>query len=376
MTKVAFLSFDYGEYSVRLASALAENASVLLLLPEGLADSYLPQLDPRVVLQTFPRIRLREPMAQMRRNRWIHRQLRDFRADVLHLQQGSMWFNLSLSSGLPYPVVLTVHDAEPHVGDKLSQKTPYFFWKLGFRKADQIITHSYYVRDMLRARLTIPSRLLHVIPHLQVGGAVESPHHVPDDGKTILFFGRIWPYKGLDVLINAERWMAAQAQDYKIIIAGEGEDFGRYRQMMMNPDRFEVINRHISEAEANLLFRRASVVVLPYIEASQSGVIPVAYTYRKPVIASNVGGLPEMVDDGVTGLLVPPRDEKQLAAAIVKLLKDKELRFRMGAAGERKLEHECGAAVVAHRTLEVYRIASLEHRRRTLERPRARVYSP
>jgi glycosyltransferase involved in cell wall biosynthesis len=376
MMKVAFLSFDYGEYSVRLASALAQHSSVLLLLPAGLADSYLSQLDPRVEFRTFPRIRLREPMAQMRRNRWVRRQLHDFRADVLHLQQGSMWFNLSLSSGCPFPVVLTVHDAEPHIGDKLSQKTPYFFWKLGFRQADQVITHSYYVRDMLQGRLGIPTHSLHVIPHLQVGGAVESPHEVLDDGKTILFFGRIWPYKGLDFLIRAEPWIAAQSQDYKIIIAGEGEDFGRYHQMMVNPERFEVINRHIPEPEANLLFRRASVVVLPYIEASQSGVIPVAYTYGKPVVASNVGGLPEMIEDGVTGLLVPPRDDQKLAAAIVKLLKDKALRHSMGAAGERKIQRECSPAVVAQHTLDVYRIAALEHRRFTLKSLRARVRIP
>jgi glycosyltransferase involved in cell wall biosynthesis len=376
MIKVAFLSFDYGEYSVRLASALAEHSSVLLLLPAGLADSYLSQLDPRVVLRTFPRIRLREPVAQMRRNRWVRRQLHDFRADVLHLQQGSMWFNLSLSSGFPCPVVLTVHDAEPHIGDKLSQKTPYLFWKLGFHKADQIITHSHYVKDMLQGRLGIPTRVLHVIPHLQVGGAVESTHQVTDDDKTILFFGRIWPYKGLDVLIRSEPWIAAQNHDCKIIIAGEGEDLGRYRQMMVNPERFEIINRHIPESEANILFRRASVVVLPYIEASQSGVIPVAYTYSKPVVASNVGGLPEMIEDGETGLLVPPRDEQKLAAAIVKLLKDKALRRNMGAAGKRKIEHECGPAAVAQHTLDVYRIASMGHRRVSLNTARERLRLP
>ena len=70
------------------------------------------------------------------------------------------------------------------------------------------------------------------------------------------------------------------------------------------------------------LFQQASVVALPYIEASQSGVVPLAYMHMKPVVATTVGGLPEMVDDGRTGYLVPPRDEQALATAVVRLLRD------------------------------------------------------
>ena len=355
--RVAFLSFDFGEYSVRLASALAEYSSILLLLPEGLADPFLADLDERVTYRSFPRARFRQPLNQMRRNRWLIHQLCSFGADLLHLQQGSMWFNISLQFEHRFPIVLTVHDPRPHIGDKLSSKTPYFFWKLGFRQADQIIAHNRYVKDILHYQLGVPVQSLHVIPHLQLGQGNRIVASTRDDNHTILFFGRIWPYKGLKYLIRAEPLISRQIPGVKIVIAGEGENFEPYRQMMVHPERFVILNRHIPEEETSRLFQEASVVVLPYIESSQSGVIPIAYTYKKPVIATTVGGLPEMIDDGVTGLLVPPRDERKLAEAIIAVLKDDTLRFKMGQAGKRKIERECAPAVIAQDTLNVYRIA-------------------
>src|SRR5437868_5764195 len=142
-----------------------------------------------------------------------------------------------------------------------------------------------------------------------------------------------------------------------ILIAGQGEDFERYRRMMKNPERFLVDNEYISELRAQEYFQRASVVVLPYIEASQSGVIPLAYSAGKPVVATEVGGLPEMVEHGRTGLLVPPRDAAQLADAVVRLLLDRKLRRRMGMCGKAKIAEECSPELVAQKTIDVYRRA-------------------
>src|SRR5262249_40711886 len=102
---------------------------------------------------------------------------------------------------------------------------------------------------------------------------------------------------------------------------------------------------------------KASVVVLPYVDATQSGVIPLAYTAAKPVVATEVGSLPEMVEDGLTGYLVPPRDEAALAEKVVRLLKDRKLRGRLGANGKRKIEAECSPDLVARQTLQVYQQA-------------------
>src|SRR5438552_16759897 len=96
--------------------------------------------------------------------------------------------------------------------------------------------------------------------------------------QTVLFFGRIWEYKGLEYLIRAEPLITAEVPEARIVIAGEGEDFGRYRLLMDHPEHFVVYNEYIPDQQRSELFRQASLVVLPYIEASQSGVIPLAYS--------------------------------------------------------------------------------------------------
>ena len=96
--------------------------------------------------------------------------------------------------------------------------------------------------------------------------------------------------------------------------------------MMVNPDNFIIHYEFISDEGRSELFRRASVVVLPYIEASQSHIISLAYRFGKPVVATRVGGLPAMVDDGKTGFLVAPRDVDGLSKAVVRLMENEEMR--------------------------------------------------
>ena len=357
--KVVLLSFDFGEYCVRLASALTRHAQVCLLLPDKQAEPYLSMLDPAVDLQPFGKPRLRQAFRQMRMVHTILRCVRRFDPDVIHLQQGHLWFNLALPLLGRFPLVLTVHDPKHHVGDKGARNHLQMVMDFGFRRADEVIVHGRRLKQVVVDRLGIPSEIIHVVPHIALGDDT-AQSHIREEDHLILFFGRIWEYKGLEYLIRAEPLITAQVPEARIVIAGQGEDFRRYRRMMVHPERFVVHSEYVSDSKRAELFRRASVVVLPYIEASQSGVIPVAYTFSKPVVATTVGGLPEMVEDGRTGYLVPPRDEKALADAIVRLLRDGELRHRLGASGKRKVDTECCPAVVAQLTLAVYRSAT-EH---------------
>ena len=154
--------------------------------------------------------------------------------------------------------------------------------------------------------------------------------------------------------MRAEALIAERVPGVRTVIAGKGEDLARYERLMADPSRFEVHNSFVSNEERAALFGRASVVVLPYIEASMSGVVPLAYAHGKPVLATTVGGLPEIVEHGETGLLVPPGDEHALADAAVRLLGDGALRRRLGEGGRRKLERELSSEAVARATLRVY----------------------
>lgn len=351
--KVAFLSFAFAEYCLRLANALTQKVGVCLLLPSSLAAPYISQLDQTVNFQPFQKWRLRQPWQQIRTLRAIHRDIKAFEPDLIHIQQGHFWFNLTLPLLRRYPLALTIHDPRHHIGDKVSQKTPQKILDFGFRRADRIIVHSHQIKERVVTELRISPEIVHVIPHIVLGDDTACSQVQADD-PSILFFGRIWAYKGLEHLIRAEPLITAQVPDTKIIIAGQGDDFAHYRRMMVHPERFIIYNEYISDEKRAELFRQASVVVLPYIEATQSGVIPVAYTFAKPVVATRVGGLPEMVDHGQTGYLVPPGDEKTLAAAVVSLLQNKTLRQQFGENGKRRIDTECSPDVVAQQTLAVY----------------------
>jgi len=236
-----------------------------------------------------------------------------------------------------------------------ARKTPQWLRDRSPRRASQLIVHAPQIKESLLKRLKLPSSNVHIIPHIMIGEPIE--RQALDDEQLILFFGRIWEYKGLEYLIRAEPLVTSRFPQAKIAIAGKGEDFTRYRRMMSNPERFVICNEYISEEKRTELFSRASIVVLPYIEASQSGVIPIAYRFAKPVIATNVGGLPDMVEHGRTGYLVPPRDETALANAIIELLQNKDLRNWMGENGRVKVNTTCSPELVGKLTCSVYRQA-------------------
>lgn len=356
MMKIAIVSYGFVEYCIEQANGLAREANVLLMLPEDEAAEYVGRLDCRVEYRPFAKPRLRQPARQLASVYRMVQQIRRFQPDVVHFQNGHLWFNPALVLLRSYPLVVTVHDPRHHAGDRSSRKTPQPVMDFGFRRADRLIVHGEALRRQVARQVGIPRGRIDVIPHIAIGRPETAPQ-VTEEPNTLLFFGRIWDYKGLDYLIEAEPLVAREVPDVRIVIAGEGDDFERYRRMMVHPERFTVHNHYIPATQMAELFARASVVVLPYVEATQSGVIPVAYSFAKPVVATDVGALPEMVDDGTTGLLVPPRDAGALAAAAVELLKDPVLRRSMGIAGRRKLDAECAPDVVARQTLAVYRQA-------------------
>ena len=351
--KIAFLSYDFPEYCIRHVNEMADAHEVLLMLPSNVATEHESMIDTRVRYERFFRPRYRQPFRQLATIARIIRTIRKFSPDVIHFQNGHLFFNLFLPLIKRFPLVITIHDPRQHLGDKESLITPQWLMDAGFRNADRAIVHGTELVSVVEKEIGIPKNRLHVIPHIAIGERKMT--RVPsDDGQTVLFFGRIWEYKGLDYLIRAEPAVTARFPGVRFIIGGKGEDFDRYTQLMVHPERFEVHNAWISDEERSRMFSEASVVVLPYVEASQSGVIPIAYTYGKPVIATNIGGLPEMVEHGRTGLLVEPRDVDALANSIVELLSNAHLRRQLGMAGKAKLDRECSPSVVANQTLEVY----------------------
>ncbi|UCE05612.1 MAG: glycosyltransferase [bacterium] len=139
--------------------------------------------------------------------------------------------------------------------------------------------------------------------------------------KVILFFGYIRKYKGLHYLIQAMPAVRSQMV-VKLLIAGEFyDDREKYLEEIQQldlQDSVSVFDDYIPNEQVGLYFNAADVVVLPYTSATQSGIIQIAYNFNKPVITTNVGGLPEVVEQGKTGFIVPAEDTDSLTAAIIK----------------------------------------------------------
>jgi len=154
--------------------------------------------------------------------------------------------------------------------------------------------------------------------------------------KTLLFFGLIRDYKGLDLLIDA---MSLLDDSYQLVIAGECYgDFGKYRQAIdASPacSRIKAMNRYISDDEVPQLFSAADLLVTPYRSATQSGVIPIAYHFDLPVLATDVGGLKENIERAGTGLVCLPTVES-LAENIQKFYRSDRETFVANIQKEKK----------------------------------------
>jgi len=150
----------------------------------------------------------------------------------------------------------------------------------------------------------------------------ESRSHLKiNESKLILFFGLIRPYKGLDLLIHAANVLKQKLTDFKVLAIGDCyENPEPYSNMIDEHkinDIFDLRFEFVPHNKVSLYFSAADIIVLPYKSATQSGIVPVAYHFNKPVIVTNVGGLGEIVQEGKTGYLVNP-DSDEIANSIIK----------------------------------------------------------
>lgn len=343
-------------YPVQLANALSKSCQVTLMVPET-ASRFVSNLErDRVNLQFFHMSKLRHPsnFAMIRR---LRRQIKSLNPSLIHITYWHIWGTPGLGLFKAYPLVCTVHDVNRHPGERGVWAVPPMAYPFQWRWSDQVIVHATTARQQLLNQYNCHPDRVHVIP---IGSydfyRTQTNNTASERPNTILFFGRIWGYKGLQYLIEAEPIITQAVPDARIIIAGHGEPFEKYQQAMVNPEHFEIYNYRIPNDQVAQLFQQASLVALPYVEASQSGVVSVAYAFGKPVVATQVGGLPDVVVHGQTGLLVPPADARGLAEAIITLLKDDSLRRKMGEQAQKFAETELSWHRIAQKTLDVYQL--------------------
>jgi len=205
--------------------------------------------------------------------------------------------------------------------------------RIQYRLADHIFVHTEKMKGELLDEFGVRKEAVTVIP-FGINNAAPNTELTPAEAKrrlgigsgerTILFFGAIRPYKGLEHLVAAFQRIAPRHDGYRLIVAGESkkgaEDYLHDIQEAIDsdPSRAQVIQRieFIPDSETELYFKAADVLVLPYTQVFQSGVLFLAYSFGLPVIAADVGSLSEDMIEGRTGFLCRSCDPRDLARAI------------------------------------------------------------
>ena len=273
--------------------------------------------------------------------------------DVIHISGSYVWviglfFFLKIRK---YPVVITLHDVNAHYGERtlINRITNYFYLKI----ADYVFVHGKNLKKEL-LKGGVDKNSVAVIKHGNYSFFTKYSNEEVEEDGSILFFGRIEDYKGLEYLLKAVPLIKKEIEDINIIIAGSG-DLTKYNELIEGNENLEIINKYIEDDLVAKLFQRASVVAMPYIEGSQSGIIPIAYSFRKPVVVTDVGSIPEVVDDGSTGFIVPPHDVDALSKSLITILKDDDLREKMGINCYKKMEEELSWNKISKQTVGVYK---------------------
>jgi glycosyltransferase involved in cell wall biosynthesis len=289
-------------------------------------------------------------------------------ADVVHFQ----WLTVqpldvhllprrrSTPRGVRPKLVLTAHDVmprEPRAGQLRAQRRLY-------ERFDAIVVHSEHGRARLLGELGVDPELVHVIPHgafthLAEGPVGPKPHEAA--GPVVLCFGLIRPYKGVDVLLeawrgvdsvgiginNAQLWIAGMPRgDLATLLGGDPRSLGAFG--------VSLDARFIPDSELPGYFRRADLVVLPYLQADQSGVLFTALAFGKPLLLSDVGGFPEIASTGAARV-VPAGDSAALRTALRELLGDPATLAEMSACARAAASGSYSWEAVAQAHLELYR---------------------
>ena len=212
-------------------------------------------------------------------------------------------------------IVTICHDPEMHSGTKKYMKKLYFYH---VAQANDVFVLTKSFKSIVEKNYNIPIDKVHYVPHgrMQMYKERQDKKYNMNYSKektNFLFFGRIEKYKGLHVLAEACKILYTRRSDFTLTIAGNG-DFGDYEESFKLLENVNIINRFIPDEEVGCLFDGNNIItVLPYIDATQSGVIPIAFEYETPVIASNTGGIMEQLDDGKIGVFFENGDAKDLA---------------------------------------------------------------
>jgi len=207
------------------------------------------------------------------------------------------------------------------------------------KKGDFAIVHAEQERRLVQEAAPSIEVIKHVHPIYDffAASSVRSEHElslqyartnlrISKDKLVLLFFGFVRPYKGLDLLIKAMPKIGERLDACLLVVGEFWENRTQFDEMIEDlslTEKVIIVDRYVPDNEVALYFSAADIVVLPYREATQSGIIQIAYGFRKPVITTDVGGLPEVVEEGRTGYVIPKDSPDAIAEAVLRFARER-----------------------------------------------------
>ncbi|MFH0990718.1 MAG: glycosyltransferase family 4 protein [bacterium] len=356
-------------YSVHFARALHNTLpeGALSILEQRASESQLlTKTLHQIPVHYLPFRTLKDKLHTLRRVVDI---ARNYHPDIIHFTDGFErplygFYLFPMLSRLA-PIVATVHDPVPHSGVKLSI-IDRFAARMAETHCSQFIVHGPECKKQALKR-GLPAQKISVIRH-GILDLLTTPNGstITREPETILYFGRFQPNKGADLLPEISEKVHSVFPNARFIVAGEISGLLRgkasqhwiqsFRIMlasMKHSRYFEVHDRYIRDEEVEQFFHRASIVLLPYRDASQSGVASLAMAYGNAIVATRVGDLPEIIEQNVTGLLCDPTPT-DLSAGICQLLSRPEDIVRLGNAAQDFIHRECNWHKIMEQTVTMY----------------------
>lgn len=253
----------------------------------------------------------------------LKRKYKEEHVDAVYMPMQHPWMNYIIRLFPEARTIYTLHDPKPHSTNySISEELKNILSGVKIADMDEIVILSECFRDYVKTKYGFKDKQIHVIPHgiFDFYTKVDdgSSYQYPENKVTFLFFGRIDAYKGLDTLAEAYEMLKEERDDIALTIVGSG-DFEPYKKSYEKLKDVSIINEWIPDEKVASYFKDKKVIlVAPYNDATQSGVIPIAMSREILVIASDAGGLTEQVRDGETGYVFPSGNAEKLKICLSK----------------------------------------------------------
>jgi glycosyltransferase involved in cell wall biosynthesis len=287
----------------------------------------------------------------------VHFQFLRFKTDIFYI----IFLRI-----LGIKIVYTAHNIFPHD----SKKYDYILNYILYKSVNKIIIHSETTKINLLKLFKLPASKLDVIPHGNFDIYI-NPHPISriearqkfnlrENDKVLLFFGQIREYKGIDLLIEAFKIVLQNEENVFLIIAGgtvSQESTDEYMQLINTIENRNNVIAHfnfIPKEDVEFYFKTADFVVMPYKRIDHSGVVHLAYSFNKPIIATNVGDFPEVIIENKTGYLVNSQKPEDFAEKIIYAIKNMDLIEEMSKNISELNKNKFSWTAIARKTKELY----------------------